>query len=109
MYNNLKLANNWDGASKLLVDHKSKDTHHGGAAIVQLNGTLGKLRLLIEGIPAEVKGTVTEVTGEVSGGGTVGLVLHDTKLEGTNEEDDLGNGRSGDGVRTRDGGPAVGV
>ena len=46
----------------LLVDHKSEDTNHGGAAVVELDGTLGELGLLIKVIPAEVDVSVTEVT-----------------------------------------------
>lgn len=30
------------------MDHKSEDTHHGGTAIVQFDGTLGELGLFIE-------------------------------------------------------------
>ncbi len=92
----------------MLVDHKSEDAHHGGAAVVQLDGALGQLGLLIEGVPAEVDGAVSEVTWEISRGGTIGGVLHHTKLEGTNKENNLGKARSGDGIRPVDGGPAVG-
>merc|ERR1719416_380479 len=46
----------------LLVDHKSKDTQHGGTAVVELDGTLGELGLLIKVIPSEVDVSVTEVT-----------------------------------------------
>ena len=49
------------------MDHKAKDAHHGGTAVVELDGTLGKLGLLVEGVPAEVKGAVAEVTGEITG------------------------------------------
>ena len=38
----------------LLVDHKSEDAEHGGAAVVELDGTLLELGLLIKVIPAEV-------------------------------------------------------
>ena len=106
----LKLANNWDGASELLVDGKSKNTHHGGTAVVELDGTLRELGLLIEGVPAEVDGAVTEVTHEVSGGGAVGTVLHDGELQETNEGEDLegtGNGDlEGSGPALSDGGEA---
>jgi hypothetical protein len=47
------------------VDHEAKDAHHGGTAVVELNGALGKLGLLVEGVPAKVEGTVAEVTGEL--------------------------------------------
>eukprot|EP00580_Thalassiosira_gravida_P001041 CAMPEP_0201601606 /NCGR_PEP_ID=MMETSP0492-20130828/2537_1 /ASSEMBLY_ACC=CAM_ASM_000837 /TAXON_ID=420259 /ORGANISM="Thalassiosira gravida, Strain GMp14c1" /LENGTH=99 /DNA_ID=CAMNT_0048064887 /DNA_START=199 /DNA_END=494 /DNA_ORIENTATION=- len=52
--------------NNLLVDHKSKDTQHGGTAVVELDGTLGKLGLLVEVIPSEVDVSVTEVTDEVT-------------------------------------------
>ena len=38
----------------LFVDHKSKDSHHGGTSIVQFDGMLGKLGLLIKVIPSKV-------------------------------------------------------
>jgi hypothetical protein len=74
------------------VNHKSKDSHHGGTSVVQLDGTLGKLGLLIEGIPTEVKSSVTEITNELA---LSGDILHDGKLEEANEGQDLkssGNG-----------------
>jgi hypothetical protein len=40
------------------VDHKGKDTHHGGTAIVELNGTLLGLRRGIKSVPAKVNGTI---------------------------------------------------
>jgi hypothetical protein len=83
----LELANNWDGSSELLVNHKSKNTHHGGTAVVQLNGTLGELGLFIEGVPAEVKGTVTEVTNVLISSSL--NILHDSKLKEANEGKDL--------------------
>ena len=46
----------------LLMDHKSKDSHHGGTAVVELNGTLGKLGLLIKINSAEVNVSIMEVT-----------------------------------------------
>ena len=94
---------------ELLVDHEAEDAHHGGTAVVELDGALGELGLLVKGVPAEVEGTVAEVTGEFTGLGTVGGVLHDTKLEGADKEDDLGNSGLGDGVGADDGGDAVGV
>jgi len=91
----------------LLVHHKSKDTHHGGAAVVELDGTLGKLGLFIESVPSEVKRSVTEVTDKLVSGS--GDVLHDTNFEGGNEGDDLDKSSSRDGVWSRDGGPSVRV
>ena len=88
------------------MDHESKDTHHGGTAVVELDGTLGELGLLVKGVPAEVEGAVPEVTDELVSGSLD--VLHDAKLENTDEGDDLGKSGSRDGVRSVDGGPAVG-
>jgi len=88
------------------MDHKSKDSHHGGTSVVQLNGTLGKLGLLIEGVPSKVKSTVTEVTNELV---LAGNILHDAKLKSTNEGEDLGESGRGDGIRAEEGGKAVGV
>ena len=105
----LHTSNNRELASELLMDHNSKNAHHGGTAVVQLDSALGQLGLRVEGVPAEVDGAVAEVTWEISGGGAIGGVLHHTKLEGTNEENNLGKARSGDGIRAVDGGPAVGV
>jgi hypothetical protein len=90
------------------VDHEAKDTHHSGAAVVELDSTLGELGLLIEGVPAEVDGTVTEVTNKFTRLSTIGGVLHDTKLQEANEGKDLGNSGSRDGGISRDGSPAVG-
>jgi len=90
------------------VDHEAKDTHHGGTPVVQLDGTLGKLGLLIKGIPAEVKGSVTEVTHEFTDISTVGLVIHDSKLKSTHEGNNLSKSSSRDGIRSVDDGPAVG-
>ena len=90
------------------MDHKSKDSHHGGTTVVQLDGALGELGLLVKGVTAEVEGSFALVTWEISGCGAIGGVLHHTKLEGTNEENNLGKARSGDGIRAEEGGPAVG-
>jgi hypothetical protein len=104
----LKLSNNWDGSSELLVNHKSEDTHHSGTSVVQLNGTLLELGLLIERVPAEVNESVTEVTDEFTRLGTVGGVLHDEKLKKSNEKKDLSSSGSRDGVRASNGGETVG-
>eukprot|EP00566_Odontella_aurita_P036917 CAMPEP_0113574922 /NCGR_PEP_ID=MMETSP0015_2-20120614/27405_1 /TAXON_ID=2838 /ORGANISM="Odontella" /LENGTH=152 /DNA_ID=CAMNT_0000478091 /DNA_START=353 /DNA_END=808 /DNA_ORIENTATION=+ /assembly_acc=CAM_ASM_000160 len=95
--------------AQLLVHHEAEDAHHGGAAVVQLNGALGELGLLVKSVPAEVKGSVTEVPGEVSRLGAVGGVLHDEELKEANEGDELEKTGLGDGVVTEDGGEAVGV
>jgi hypothetical protein len=102
-----KVSNHVD-LVELLVDHEAEDAHHGGTAVVELDGALGELGLLIKGVPAEVKGAVAEVTGEFTGLGTVGGVLHDEELEEANKGDDLEETGLGDGVGAKDGGDAVG-
>ena len=87
------------------MDHEAKDAHHGGTAVVELNGALGKLGLLIEGIPAKVEGAVAEVAGEL---GLASDVLHDTQLKEANEEEDLDETSLGDSVGAEDGGETVG-
>ncbi|EJK45348.1 hypothetical protein THAOC_36040 [Thalassiosira oceanica] len=101
----LHLSNNRDGSSELLVDHKSKDAHHGGTAVVELNTALDVLGLLIKSVPAEVNGAVPEVTDELI---LARDILHDTELKKANEGNHLDESSGGDGVRSTDGGPAVG-
>jgi hypothetical protein len=90
----------------LLVNHKSKDSHHGGTSVVQLNGTLGELGLLIELIPSEVNVSVTEVTNVLVSGS--GNITHEGTLKDSDEGDDLDKSSSGDGVRSEKGGNTVG-
>mmetsp|Transcript_3344 Transcript_3344/g.6258 ORF Transcript_3344/g.6258 Transcript_3344/m.6258 type:complete len:215 (-) Transcript_3344:114-758(-) len=98
---NLHLSNNGKGSSKLLVYHKSKDSHHGSTSVVELNSTLGKLGLLIERVPSKVNETVTEVTNELSSSD----VLHDKKLKESNKGNDLEKSSLGNSI---DSSPAVG-
>ena len=84
------------------MNHKSKNSHHGGTAVIKLDSTLGKLGLLIKVVPSEVKGSVTEVTWEL---GLSGNILHNSELKGSDEEDDLGKSGARNGVN---GGPSVG-
>jgi len=78
------------------VNHKGQHSHLGGTALVQFNGTLGKLGLLIEGVPAQVEGTISEVTGEFGGSSHI---LHDGKLQKSNKGSDLQSTGNGDGER----------
>merc|ERR1719390_526534 len=59
----------------LLVDHEAEDAELGGTAVVELDGALGELLLLGEGVPAEVDVAVGEgaegVTGVVDVSGKV--------------------------------------
>ena len=89
----------------LLVNHKSKDSEHGGTAVVQFDGTLLKLGLFIEFVPAEVDVSVTEVTWEF---GHSWDLLHEGDLKESNEADDLSNSVEWDGIRSTDGGNSVG-
>ena len=75
------------------MDHESEKTHLGGTALVQFNGTLLKLGFFIEGVPAEVDGSVTEVSREFTRGGTVGRVLHDGEFQETNKGKNLKGAR----------------
>lgn len=54
-----------------LVGHEAKDTHLCGTAVVQLNAALLLLGGLIELVPAKIKSTVAEVTGEFSSAGEI--------------------------------------
>jgi len=90
----------------LLVDHKSEDSHHGGTAVVELDGTLLELGLLVEVIPAEVNVSVTEVTNELVS--SSGDITHEGALENSNESDDLDKSGSGDGVGSEKSGNTVG-
>jgi len=94
--------------TELLVYHEPEDAHHRSAALVQLDGALGELGLLVEGVPPEVDGAVAEIPGEIPRRCAVGGVLHDPELERTDEEDDLREALPGDGVRPVDRGPPVG-
>mmetsp|Transcript_29590 Transcript_29590/g.71529 ORF Transcript_29590/g.71529 Transcript_29590/m.71529 type:complete len:170 (+) Transcript_29590:68-577(+) len=89
--------------SELFMDHQTEDAHHGGTAVVQLDGTLLQLSLLVELVPAIVDGTGPEVPGELPGSG---VVPHD-ELQRQDEGEDLSpsaDGDLGDGSGTgRDG------
>ena len=95
----LHLSYNRDGAFELLVNHRSENAHHKSTSIIQLNSTLGKLGLLIEGIPSEVKTLVKEVTRELSPSN----VLHDEKLEGSYKCNNLKKSSLGDSSNVGDG------
>ena len=93
----LHIANNGEGSTELVMDSEAEDAHHGGTALVELDGALLELLLLREGVPAEVnaEGHVAEIAGELSGSGNV---AHDKELEPSDEEDDLEEALAGDGV-----------
>jgi hypothetical protein len=90
----------------LLVDHKSEDSEHGGTAVVELDGTLLKLGLFIEVIPAEVDVSVTEISNVLISGS--GDITHEGNLQQTDEGDDLALSLEGDGIRSDQGGNTVG-
>jgi hypothetical protein len=82
--------------SKLVVNHKGQHTHLGGTALVQFDGTLLKLGLLIERVPSQVEGIITEVTNEFSSSD----VLHHGKLKETNEGKNLKGAGNRDSERS---------
>mmetsp|Transcript_22085 Transcript_22085/g.61438 ORF Transcript_22085/g.61438 Transcript_22085/m.61438 type:complete len:277 (-) Transcript_22085:610-1440(-) len=102
----LEFTNDWDGSAQLFVDHKSKDSHHGGTSVVQFDGTLSEFGLRSEGVPSEVEGSVSEVSGEFSFSGNI---LHDSKLKSSNEGNDLSESGRRDGIRSEKGGGSVRV
>ena len=88
--------------AQLFVDHKGKDTHHGGTALVKLDGTLLELSFGIKSVPTVVDGSVTEVTNEF---GFSGDVTHDRGFEDTDKEKKLDKSTGRDGL---EGGETVG-
>ena len=90
----------------LLVDHKSEDSGHGSASVVEFDGTLGELLFLVELIPSEVNVSVAEVTDELVSGS--GDILHETNFEESDESNKLDKSGSRDGVRSDKGGNSVG-
>jgi hypothetical protein len=87
------------------VNHKSKNSHHGGTSVVQFNGTLRELGLFIKVIPSEVDVTVTEVTGEF---GKSWNLTHESAFEDSNSGDHLHNSGGGDVVVSEDGSNSIG-
>jgi hypothetical protein len=69
------------------VDHEAQQTHLCGTALVQLDGPLLELGLLIERVPAEVNESIAEVTNEFVSGSVDRL--HEGELQEANEEEDL--------------------
>ena len=90
----------------LLMHHKSKDAHHGGAAVVELDGTLGELGLLIKVIPAKVNVSIAEVANVLVA--SSGNITHEGALQPADEGDDLNKSGGGDGVRSEESGNTVG-
>ena len=96
----LKSSDDWHRVSNLFVNHKSKNSHHSGTAVVELDTTLEKLGLLVKGVPARVD-SVTEVTSEFS---LASYVLHYASLKESDESYKLKEAGSWDGL---EGGPSV--
>eukprot|EP00804_Cyclotella_cryptica_P028180 CCRYP_011040-RA/>CCRYP_011040-RA protein AED:0.21 eAED:0.21 QI:386/-1/0/1/-1/1/1/0/192 len=88
------------------MDHESKNTHHGSTAVVELNGTLLELGLLIERVPAEVDVSVTEVSNMLVA--SSGNIAHEGALKDANESNDLDKSSSGDGVGAKESGDTIG-
>ncbi len=87
----------------MLVNHKSKDSHHGGTAVVELDSTLLQLYLIRESVPSGVKFVVAEISREFASDD----ILHDEQFEESDEGNDLVNSGSGDTVGAN-GSPSVG-
>lgn len=104
----LKLSNDRHVASELLVNHESENTHHRCSSVVELDGALLQLRLIGVLVPSEVKETIPEVSREFSRSGAIGRVLHDEKLQVTNENSNLANALDWDGVIAKDSSMTVG-
>merc|ERR1719253_35526 len=90
-------------SSKLLVDHKSKNSHHGSTAVVELNSTLLQFGLFIKLVPSEIKESIAEITREFTSSSDV---LHDKQFKESDKSDNLVNSGSGDTVSTN-GGPSI--
>jgi hypothetical protein len=90
------------------MDHEGEDSHLGGTSLVELDGTLLKLGLTVERVPAVVDGAVSEVSDEF---GLSGQVTHDTALEDSDEEEELDKSTGRDllegGESTGDGGEGL--
>ena len=102
----LHRTNNWKLSAKLFMDHQTENSHHSRTSVVQLNSTLGKLGSLIEFVPSEVKGAVTEITNKCV---LAGNILHDEKLKEANEEKDLEPAIGGDGVGAEESIKSIGI
>lgn len=72
-------------ARELFVHHESENSHHGGTAVVEFNGTLLELDLVVHASPARGE-AIAEVTLEF---GLSLEVLHDEKLQVANESNNL--------------------
>ena len=102
----LHLSNDWDDSPQLLVHHEPEDSHHGRPAVVELDGALLQLGLIVKLVPPGLERPVAKVTREFVA--EARHVLHDGDLEEPDEGEDLKRALDGDGVRAVDGGPAVG-
>jgi hypothetical protein len=76
------------GDAELLVDHQGKDAHLCSTALIELDGVLLELGLLIKSVPAKINESIAEVTDEIV---LTSGILHEAELEGANEGDDLCN------------------
>ena len=104
----LELSDDRHVRSKLLVDHKTKDAHHGCPSVVQLDGALPHLGGIIKLVPAVDELSIPEVADEL-----IALVvinsLHNSKLKDADEGKDLLDSSLRDGVVAEEGGKAARV
>ena len=67
-----------DGHAHSFVDDQSGDSHHGGTALVELDGALSHLGGIVKLVPSKVQGAVAVVTDEFgSDAGPGGLAVGD--------------------------------
>ena len=59
------LVDHVDKGGHILVDQETKDAHHDGVAVVEIDGTLGEHGLPVEVIPAKVDLAVVRVLHKV--------------------------------------------
>jgi hypothetical protein len=90
--NSLELSDDGKGGSELFMDHEAEDTHHGGTTVVELDGALGELGLLIVvREPSDREARAREVSRE----GSL-ILLPSSKLQEANEGKDLEGTGNGD-------------
>jgi len=101
----LHSSDNWKLSSELLVNHKSKNSHHSSTALVELDSPLLFLPLWGLLVPAEVE-TITEISCELRVSSNIG---HDLKLKEADESKSLDKSRGRDSIRSVDSGKSIGV
>ena len=97
------------------MHHEAEDAHHGGAAVVELNGALLELLLGGEVVPRKlvaVLDAVAKIASELGleNAHVLGQVrIHDAELHDADEGKDLPKSAGRDSIWAEKGGEAVGV